>query len=116
MIVSVPAISSKMAGISAAASSSNFVPLILSRFTSAFNASGLAMVIPIPTAAESGLFGNIEVSRFAAPRVNLSSGSGSTIAFGDSARVDKIFDLGTAVYTRSVPHRIAAVDASIGAP
>jgi len=74
------------------------------------------MVIPIPTAAESGLFGNIEVSRFAAPRVNLSSGSGSTIAFGDSARVDKIFDLGTAVYTRSVPHRIAAVDASIGAP
>jgi hypothetical protein len=67
-------------------------------------------------AAELGFFGSIEASLLAAPRVSLSSDIGNTIAFGDMALVDKVFDLGTAVYTRSVPDLMAASEASIGAP
>jgi hypothetical protein len=97
MIVPVSAISSNTAGIRAEASSSNRVPFSLSLLISDFNASGLAIVIPIPMAAEFGLFGSIEVNLLAEPRVNLSSDMGSTIAFGDRALVGKVFDLGTAV-------------------
>src|ERR671925_351505 len=116
MIVPVSAISSNTAGTRAEASSSNRVPFSLSLLISDFSASGLAIVIPIPIAAEWGFFGSIEISLFAAPNVNLSSDVGSTIKLGEKALVDRDSDLGTAVYTRSVPDLSAARDASIGAP
>ena len=67
-------------------------------------------------AALSALFGIIATSLFADPIVNLSSGNGNAIIFGEADLVTRIFDLGTVVYTRSVPHLKAAIEASIGAP
>lgn len=112
----VPVISFKISGIRAEASNNNFVSIPLNRLMSDFSASGLAIVIPIPIAAEWGFFGSIEISLFAAPNVNLSSDVGRTIKLGENALVDSDSDLGTAVYTRSVPDLSAASDASIGAP
>ena len=74
------------------------------------------MLMPIPIAALSALFGIIATSLFADPTVNLSSGNGSAIIFGEADLVTRIFDLGTVVYTRSVPDLKAAIEASIGAP
>lgn len=116
MIVLVPVISFRISGIRAEASNNNFVSIPFNRLISDFSASGLAIVIPIPIAAEWGFFGSIEVSLFAEPKVNLSSEVGSTIKFGEKALADCDSDLGTAVYTRSLPDLSAASDASIGAP
>jgi hypothetical protein len=74
------------------------------------------MLMPIPIAALSALFGIIATSLFADPIVNLSSGNGSAIMFGEEDLTDTTLDLGTAVYTMSVPALRAAIDASKGAP
>ena len=79
-------------------------------------ASDFAMLMPIPIAALSALFGIIATSLFADPIVNLSSGNGSAIMFGEEDLTDTTLDLGTAVYTMSVPALRAAIDASKGAP
>jgi hypothetical protein len=89
--------SSNIAGTKADASNTIFVPFSSSHFRRRFNASGLDIVIPIPIAAELGFFGSKVPSRFAAPTVNLSSGNGRTIAFGDKALVGIVLDFGTAI-------------------
>ena len=48
--------------------------------------------------------------------MSLASTSGTTIRFGENARVDITLIFGTHVYTRSAPVRKAAIDDSIGAP
>lgn len=78
-----PAIVSKIFGIRAEASNNNLVPLSISLFMSNVNASGLAIVIPIPIAAECGVFGNIPRSLFVEPTVRRSAGIGRAIIFGE---------------------------------
>ena len=48
--------------------------------------------------------------------MSLSSASGRAIILGDDDLTGIIFDLGTAVYTKSVPDLRADSDARIGAP
>ena len=115
-MVLVPDISCRTSGIRAEASNINFVPSFLSCLINATIASDFAMLMPIPIAALSALFGIIATSLFADPIVNLSSGNGSAIMFGEEDLTDTTLDLGTAVYTMSVPALRAAIDASKGAP
>jgi hypothetical protein len=70
----------------------------------------------MPMAAESGLLGSIATSRLAEPTVSLSSANGSAIISGDADLTGITFDLGTAVYTKSVPDLKADNEARIGAP
>src|SRR6185437_8186232 len=115
-MVLVPDISCKTSGIRAEASNNNFVPPLFSCLINATIASGFAILIPIPIAAVSCFFGVIATILLADPTVNLSSGNGSAMMFGEKALTGTIIDLGTAVYTRSVPDLIAAIEASKGAP
>lgn len=80
------------------------------------NALGLAIVIPIPMAAASGLSGRLDNSRFAEPTVNSSVDNGKAIIFGDCDLIVTILDLGMAVYTKSAPDLSTDSDARIGAP
>jgi hypothetical protein len=72
--------------------------------------------MPIPIAALSGLFGITAKSLLEEPTVNLSSGRGRAIIFGEKDLVATILDRGTAVYTRSVPDLSAASEVRRGAP
>ena len=93
-MVLVPDISCRTSGIRAEASNSNFVPSLLSCLIKATIASGFAILIPIPIVALSALFGIIATSLFADPMVNLSSGNGSAIMFGEEDLTDTTLDLG----------------------
>jgi len=63
-----------------------------------------------------GLFGMLATSLLADPMVNLSSGRGNAMIFGEKDLTATIFDLGTAVYRRSIPDLRAAIEVSKGAP
>ena len=92
------------------------MPPFFSCFISAINAFGSAILIPIPIAAVLGFFGMIAISLLADPIVNLSSGRGNAMIFGEKDLRATIFDLGTAVYRRSTPDLRAAIEVSRGAP
>src|SRR5690242_15777355 len=115
-MVPVPDISCNTSGIRADASNSNFIPSLLSPLINASNASGFAILIPIPIAAVSGFFGVVDKILLADPTVNLPSGKGNAIIFAEADLTGTIFDRGIAVYTRSVPDLRAAIEASKGAP
>ena len=100
----------------ALASRDNLTSFFKSEVTSNFNASMSCIVKPIPIVAESRSFGMTPRSLCTAPLVSFESTRGSTIRFGDIALVACTFIFGTQVYTKSVPHRSAASDESIGAP
>src|SRR5215467_7017042 len=116
MIVFVFSIWLKTLGIRADASNRSLVLLVCIPLTSAKRDSGFEIVSPIPMAAESGLLGSIATSRLAEPTVSLSSANGKAIILGDADLTGIIFDLGTAVYTKSVPDLKADSEARIGAP
>jgi hypothetical protein len=52
----------------------------------------------MPISALSGFFGVIAAILLVYPTVNLSSGNGNAIMFGEKDLTDTMLDLGTAVY------------------